>query len=392
MLKNIALTLLSLCLLLSLTACQDYQVFTRSDQQVIIQLVGIDYSPDNQTYTVSVQYCLGGDSDDNQDGNMKTAYADGRNISHAIRQIHADTGKELFFHHTQVILLGQEVLATDTLAAIEGYLNHCSCHSTALVTGVHGRAKDILSLTFKNEFFPQNRILIIVKSANDVGAFPIYDIGQVLANSYSTSRSFFLPMLKVQDFGGQNGDGEENEKNEEAAEVDSEDATADPTVSPHGGAVMIDGKAATFADETQCRGLALFTSTAASSIKSIEFEHDGEVHTIEKFKSKLKIEPAYDAQAQRLIVRINFSAVADKHSAYHQALRELIEPAERAIEASLLDAALLMSEHGGDLIKLEDTLKHRDYKTWETLTQSDEQWRETLRNAEYVINADLKIV
>jgi spore germination protein KC len=357
-----------------LTSCSEYSAFTRTEQRMIVQLVGIDY--DDGVYTVSVQCALGTSSGGEMDGeassSVKSISGSGHNIYAAIKQARSDMGMELFFGHNQVLLLGEGVLANDAVAAIEGYLNHASFYTTPLIAGVNGSAADVLTLSYRHEATPRNRILTILKNARNMGVSPAYTIHESLHFAYSTSGSFFLPILRVEDTG-----------------VPDEDTPlSDPIIAPFGGVLIIDGVAAAFLDSEHCAGLSLLANNA--QIPGIDFADGDTIHTLEIFKTRTRITPRFESGI--LTVSVDFSAVTDKSHSCEQNLAELLIPATAAASQRLQNAAVFMSESGGDLFAIEDTLKNRDFALWQELTADRESWREIIRSARFEINVNLSII
>jgi spore germination protein KC len=360
-----------------MTGCEDYAAFTRSEQRVIVQLTGIDYEDD--MYTVSVQFITGGSSDEGQDTNAaKTVSAQGRNIYSAIRQVQSDIGMELFFGHNQLVLLGEGVFTNDggnAISALEGYFTHTGEHMTAYVAGAFGTAENVLSQTYTKEISPGNRLLLILKNAKTAGVFPVYSIYETLNNTYSTSCTFFLPMLKV-------------EKTETDG-LTAESATSDPKIVPFGGAILLNGRFVALSDYEQSAGLSLLANTSVKP--GVEFSDDDDnSHTLEKFKARTHITPYYNADG--LAFHVAFSAIVDKSYSHYQDIEELKEPATVAIEELIRRGLETFTDFGGDIIGLEDTLRYHEFAAWRELASSQESWQNAIRNAEFTISVKLTII
>jgi Ger(x)C family germination protein len=372
--------------------------FLRTEQRILVQLVGIDINESNE-FTISVQFPIGDSSIDGDSGNFpKTITGTGQNLYSAIKEAQADAGKDLFFGHNQVLILGEKILSQnrhDVVSVIESALTHASQHSTALVAGVYGKAEDVLSLTYKDEDLAQNRVYVIMKNAKNTGIFPVYSIHETLMQAYDSSGSFFVPMLKIEDLGrsGETSEGVHNNYADSLDDVDTlqDESTADPKIIPHGGALIINGEGSagmvTFLDAETCMGLVLLANT--SQTPSIDFVYDGENRTIEKFKAVTRISPV---MSDGLSFCVKFSAVTDRSYSHKQNIEELKEPAIEAIRERLYNAFSKSVALGGDLFGLEDTLKFHNYSAWKNAAESPENWRELLRNAEFTISAEISII
>jgi spore germination protein KC len=355
------------------TGCSDHGAFNRTEQRMVVQLMGIDYA--EGVYTVTVQCATGSEPNEGESANsVKSIEGQGRNIYSAIKQVRTDVGMELFFSHNQVLFLGEGVLAHDAVGAIEGYLTHATHFTTPIIAGVRGEAREILSLTYENVNSPQNRLMIILKNAKNTGVFPVYTAHDTLHFAYSASAAFFLPMLAIEDEGS-----------------DTDSATSDPRIVPDGGVLIVNGATVADLSPELCVGLALISST--SQVPSIDVTHNEHVNTVEMFRTSSRIVSSFSDGV--LNVRIEFSAVTDRSYSGYQNLhefRELRPSAIAAVEQRLLEVAAFAAQFGGDVLGIEDSLKHRNYNRWQDLTSSQELWFDTIANANFTVSVKLDMI
>jgi len=355
----------------------------------MVQLVGIDYSENNDKYTVSMQFSMGKTSDGGKSENdLATVTGEGANLYTAVKQARAAAGKEFFFTHNQVLILGQEVVENGAIRAIEEYLSYCDDHPNAYVAGVYGKAEEIISLTYKDEFSDKNKIMLLLENANNTGIAPAYMMYETLMHAYNTSGSCFIPMLEIQH---QHGLEIPDTDNENAGEQNADESAGEPKVIPGGGVLITDNAPVTFMDSIQCAGLSFFTNTTNSS--SIDFVYEEENITLELFDMKTKITGNFNSE--NLTFHVKFSAKCDK--AHNPILRinsreknaALKRFARDAIQVKMSSVADLTVNKGGDLLCLEDSLKHCDFKSW---IKVEDKWSETLKNANFTYEIDIKLI
>jgi hypothetical protein len=404
--KKVRVRLVGLIALVSvmLSGCEFYAPFVRLEQRIMVQLVGVDYR--DGEYTVSMQYSMGKTSDGSKSENdLATITGRGENLYSAVKQARSFAGKEFFFSHNQVLLLGRGVIEDDDpVTVIKRYLLYCDDHSTAYVAGAHGTAEEIISLTYKDEYAEKNKIKIIIESANNTGFFPAYKIHEVIMASYSTSTACFIPMLRVVNdlsakrasVGKENQADDENDENEEGNEESSDESaggvtdgadSGDPNVVPCGGVLLIDNKPALFMDERQCKGLSLLVNT--SNISSVDFVHDGVSSSLELFKKNTKIRTSFDGDFLQVCVK--FAGAADR--SYNCILEYIsnesaLEVAQESVKEKLRHTAETLMSLGGDLFHLEDNLKHSDYRAW---LKVENEWFDVMESALFTYEAEIRI-
>jgi Ger(x)C family germination protein len=395
-LKNILILLIILPILTATAGCRDYSPFVRLEQRIMVQLVGIDW--DEGVYTVSVQYSMGKTSDGGRTENdLATVTGSGRNMYSAIKQARSAAGKEFFFTHNQVLILGENVLKNGPITAIEEYLVYCDDHAATYVAGVFGKAEDIISLTYKDEFSDKNKIMLILENAANMGIYPIYMIFETLMAAYSESGSCFIPMLHVQAAGSnqrhsenQDGEGQQNQQdneNDDSEDMTGDESGGDPKAIPLGGVLIVDDKIAEYIEPKMCEGISLLSNS--SNISSVDFVCDDVKISLELFPVKTKIYPKYkDGQ---LVYRVELTAVAD--SVFNHVLDIIGDyDYDRAVHDAVLnmldECAQKITSLGGDLFFLEDTLKHHNFKAW---LKVEDEWRETLGNVRFDFSVDITI-
>jgi len=361
----------------------------------MVQLIGVDWYDDDpqygEVYKVSMQFSMGKTSDGGKtDNDLSTVTGTGPNLYSAVKEARSVAAKEFFFTHNQVLILGEQVIKNNPITTLEQYLDYCDDHSTALVAGCYGKAEEIIALTYKDEYSDKNKIKLILENANNTALFPAYAIYETLMGAYSESESCFIPMLKVEDdrsasSGKSSGKSSEGESGDEGS--DGGVGAGSPNAAPAGGAVIISDKAAFFMNEEQCKGLSLLVNT--SDIANVKFLHEDFVYSLEIFKKKTKIIPRFDGE--KLVFHVKFSAFADRG---HNPIMETCDRDEferlsqEAIVAKLKDAVEATVRIGGDVILLEDSVKHYDYSAW---LKVEDDWYEAMKNAEFVYSAKIKM-
>ncbi|MCL1881266.1 MAG: Ger(x)C family spore germination C-terminal domain-containing protein [Oscillospiraceae bacterium] len=386
-----------------LTSCQEYSVFARIEPRIIVQMAGIDKDYDSRIYTFTVQYSMGQSSDESENKNsLKAISGEGANIYSAIRRVRSAVGKELFFSHNQMLILGESIFKGDITKVLREYLLYADKHSTVYVSGAHGKAEDLLTQTFEDESVTKNRLLSILEDSREIGLFPVYNIYEIFANSYSTSGSVFLPMLKIKETDVRAELKIQNTENAGTQKCDS--TVPEPKIVPDGGYLLFcqtnktcGDRTSHFLEEKYTSGIALVNNSGNNI--SFDFWYDEEFHSLELLKSKTKIRHYFDntnnSEYERLVFQINFSANIDSSYSPEQKLEKLKEPAALVIQNRIQTSLEFIAGLGGDLIGLEDVVKHHDFSLWQRVTESGDNsiiWQDYLRNSEFVVNVELEIV
>jgi len=397
---------LLLVILISLTfftGCGSYSPFSRMEQRIMVQLVGIDF--EDGLYTVSIQFSMGKSSNAMEvENDLKTITGKGVNLYSAVREAQKSVGKELFFSHTQVVFLGKSVLNNNPIEVLEDYLTYCDHHSTAYVAGAYEKAEDILSLTYKDEYSDKNKLFLVLKNAKETGIYPAYIIYESQINAYNKSNSFFVPMIRVEEAkGGDSGeeetkDNSENEDNGETGDDSNKNSTGiggdteHPKVIPEGGVLINDGKIKAFMSESRCAGLAMIANTCKTL--SIDFESGSEIRSIRTFKKKVKIKPIFDGENLTFDIRFSATVQGDSNSKISRAVidnytDDFVLPAQNAIKAKMRDTVDFAVGLGCDVFNLEDALKHYDYPAW---LKTEDDWKQILKNAKFTYNVVLTVI
>jgi len=258
-------------------------------------------------------------------------------------------------------------------------------------------------LTYKDEFSSKNKIKLILENSSNLGNHPSYMLHETLISAYSTSGSCFIPMFKLvpNDFNIQSANSSNNSSDSQSQQQDTnaensgeesgDESSGDPKVVSQGGALIIGRKFAEFKDLQYCKGLSLISNTTNSS--SVNFMYNDEHLSLELFRIKTKIKPNFDGE--NLVYNISFSAIIDK--SHNTILRLSSEKkqrsfrlsAQQATEEKIRNTIESTVRAGGDLMSLEDSLKHYDYRAW---LKVEDNWEEVLKNAEFVYNIELNLI
>lgn len=386
--KKFVTVFLSLFILIACTGCGDYYGhFVHFEQRIMVQLVGIDFEDDE--YTLSIQFSVGKTSEMGEtENNIKTVTGKGANLLSAVNRVQEQTGKEFFFEHTQVIFLGEEVLKNDVMQTLSEYIDYCDYNSTSYVAGVYGKAEDLLRLVFKDEFSDKNKLLLVVENAKDSGICPAFVIYEMRMNSLGKSGSCFVPMVRIEE-----NPAEENTESGGKDENKDGSKSKEPKVVPDGGALITDGKIASYMDKSQCEGLSLLIKSCdyarVEFVYELESEQSEEKITVKIVNKNTKITPDFDGKD--LTFNIKFSATANRsyNPVLEERTEEFIKAAQKSIEDKMKRCVDEVTSLGGDVLQLEDTLKHRDFTAW---LKAEDDWREIVKTAKFNYSVNIDVI
>ncbi|MCL2633992.1 MAG: Ger(x)C family spore germination C-terminal domain-containing protein [Oscillospiraceae bacterium] len=375
--------------ILLLMGCDSYTPFVRLEQRIVVQLMGIDY--EEGEFTTTMQFSLGKRSDAGVNENdLKVIKGSGINVHSAVRQARAAIGKELLFTQIQVILLGRGVLENNAVETIEDFLTYCDKHSIALVAGTYETAEELIAKKYKDEFADKNKVLLIMENAGNTGVFPSGKIYETLMSAYNVSGACFIPLLGLRESSNKDSVDSTSEGG------DNEVAEGNMEIVPAGGALIIDGKMAARLDEYACSGLAMLMNKANTASVTFQSPFDNKPYSIEIHKVKTKIHPFFDGE--NLVYKADITAYAE--TAFNRVLLDIRDgktlpneyikkTAEKTVLERLDTAVHNTAGYGGDVLMLEDCLKHYNPGDWLKL---EENWRDEVKSAQFVFTVNIEII
>jgi len=399
--------LLPLSAVLLLSGCTFNIPYIKLEQRVIVQALGVDYEKGN--YTVTMQYSTSEKPDATGGGTVKTIKGEGPNIYDAVKKARDSEGEYLFFMQNQIVLLGLSVIQNNlAVETVREYLEYCDRLPDAVVAGCYGKAEEVISFKAEEKHPTRNKFYVVMNNAEKAGVFPNEKIYEAMSSSMNKNGSLYIPMLKLEDAkiaGEGSGDKPESGNSEDkkgsggaAEEGGGENGgggggggeNGSKKLTPSGAALVMGGNFVTFLDEDASSGLTLLLNRAYNAC--VNFELDGTVYTIEMYKIKARIKPYWDGK--ELTFRIIVTATADR--AYNRLLFEKedrLADFDKAAEAALielLEKAVAQSavEHGADIIKLEENLRHYDCRRW---LKAEENWTDELKKAKYTFHVNVKL-
>jgi len=384
------------------SGCSSTIPYIKLEQRVIIQAMGVDY--EEGVYTATMQYSTNEKPDASGGGEVKIIKGMGVNLYAAIAQARNSEGEHLFFMQNQILLLGMSVIennaATET---IRQYLEYCDRLPDAIVAGCYSKAEDVISMKDEEQRPMRNKFRIIMETAERTGVFPNEKIHEAMTTYTDKSESFYLPMLKLvsAETSGEKEGQSEDKKGAGGGEnggnggsggggSDEDKGGEKKKIVPYGGALIAGGKFAAIMDAEASAGLTILLNRAHTA--NVTFRIDDTNYSIELYDINCSIKPKRDGDTLTFTVKVK--AKADR--SFNRVLFEngdkvakLEEAAKNAIIYRLKQSVeQSAAEHGGDILMLEENLRHYSYNAW---IKTEDDWANALKNAVYKFEVRLSM-
>ncbi|MCH5325429.1 MAG: Ger(x)C family spore germination protein [Eubacterium sp.] len=226
-----AAVILPLCL----SGCVQY---VELSERVIVQAVGVDYIPDKKVYRVSMQYFTqSGEGGQNQidktQSNVLKSVGEGSSVYDAAENASIKTGKDLLFSENRLIIIGSELTKYDLESSLEFFIGNLNSHPKAHIAVAYGTAEEIIDIRFKEGTVSTEKLVNLIVNSELHGVSPSSCLFDTLISLHSSSRSAYLPLLKVVEEktdvtmppggsgggGGQGGSGGDDEMKEKTVEL-----------------------------------------------------------------------------------------------------------------------------------------------------------------------------
>jgi len=387
-------TLFSAVLIMLTSGCSSTIPYIKLEQRVIVQAMGVDY--EEGVYTATMQYSTSEKPDASGGGEVKTIKGMGVNLYTAISEARKSEGEHLFFMQNQILLLGLSViennLATETITQ---YLEYCDRLPDAIVAGCYSKAEDVVSMKDEEQRPMRNKFRIIMETAERTGVLPNEKIHEAMTTFTDKSKSFYLPMLKLanaetsgekesqsEDKKGAGGGSEGNGGGGSSSGGEEEKGGDKKKIIPYGGALIADGKFAAVMDTEASAGLTILLNRAHTV--NVTFRIDEVNYSIELYNVKCSIKPRRDGENLTFTVKVKAKADRSFNRVLFEnqdKVDELEEAAKNAIVYRLKQSVMQTAvEHGGDVIMLEENLRHYNYNAW---IKTEDEWTNALKNAVY---------
>ncbi|MBQ7835465.1 MAG: Ger(x)C family spore germination protein [Ruminiclostridium sp.] len=369
--KKITAIAAAFAVCLSLCGCMHH---TELDEQAIVEAVGIDYSEGE--YEVTVQYFniegTGGSSPiDQSKKNVINVSGKGADVSTALESASVRCGRSFMYGITTLIVLGRDVLTEDISRTLSFTESYYQSNPSVLVAASDGKAKDILSVKFKEGIVSIEKLEMLLENSEYHGMGEYVKILQLLSEQRRRDAGTALPLLK-------------------AVETET-DATDDgKTVEISGGILLVNRNYVSDLTLNQMSGLQLLSEHPKNALVSADM--NGEKVGVTVYNMRCDIE--HEFENGKLKFNIDFHAdgkytdsqLENKNASFSG---EVEKVCSIILEKRIFDAlGETVIARGCDPCGLKYVISSEDYGEWLGI---EDNFSELLQNAVFEIECDIDI-
>lgn len=361
------------CLLaaaLCLSGCSE--ATRRLDEQEIVQGAAIDKEADRVRITLQAfDLVREGSGSDSLNGNLTyNINGAGRDISTAVSDASAKTGRKIFLGQNKLLVLSRALAESDFEKSLDYLLRGIHARADVLVALAEKDAAGILACTQNDALVPAQSIADTLQAANDEGLCPAVNIRDLMNAYASATDDVLLPVLKA------DGSGENRQC----------------TVS--GTAVFRGSTLQRVLDKNESRALLLLRQSLQSGNFSFQTNDYGRI-SLELVRSSPKQTVAWqNGQLHvRFTVKCRFTVSEVEKglvtSIGQKEIQALEAQTDRLLEAMCRQACRQTYANGCDVLLTGRRLSRSDAAAYRSLC---ENWPAVLRGAAYSVQVKSEII
>lgn len=369
-------------------------------ERTIVQAIAIDYDANTKDFKVIMQFfnqsSEGGQNQiDKTQENVMKSIGTGKSIYEAVSVASRNEGKEMLYSENQLIVLGKNTCQLDLGQTLNFFTTNYQSHPKVIVAAAEDKAEDIMNIKFKEGVVSTQKLTDILKNAEENGYMVNNHVYEIMTDLCSSSRSVFLPMLKVYesetdvtvkpDSSGAKKSGGAESKSEGSG---SDEKQIEKTIKVSGGVIFTDGKLVGNVNEDECSGIQFLANKVGKAGVSVDYEENR--ISLQMFNTQTSIKP--EMSEGKLVFKVscdtnatfteNF-AIREGDTKSIQAVTKLAE--EKIIEKMKMALQSTLYASGADVFNLESALRHHNYDVWKA---NKNNMREFLSNAEFVFDVN----
>ncbi len=338
------------------------------NERAIVQAVGLDWKDGEYALTLQIFDPEAAEGDDTSGGKMLRV--EGKTISEAMRNANLKQGQEIFWGHTKLIIIGDQI-ARDGIEAVIDYFNaDAQSRPNMDVLIADGEAGEVLSEPLDSTILPVLSTKMMLEGYQDNGKLVRSQLKGIAGSSENPSVGAYLPLTA---FSG-------DEKN--------------PSIQIVGTAILSDGRiAGTFSPE-ETRGILWAAGEVGKTQLTLEDSSLG-VTTLDVVDSDVTVAayiqdgaPFYQVSIR---VKSNVSeelspvrglSLSERYDRYEEEQRQLVcRETEHALER-------LFHEISCDALGYANILMQQQPEYWKA---NGEDYAASLRNVQFSVTVDSTI-
>lgn len=195
--KILRLFLVLLLITSNIVTCIGCWNYREIEKLAVVAGIAIDRSEDEGKYELTVEFVEIKGGKDAITGS-KVVTAEGNTMFDTIRNMIAFTGKRLYWSHTQLIIIGEEVAKDGILKAIDWFNRDSETRSDIdLVISKGSKAKDVFMGEKKTEEVLSYQLSEMLKSEKSLPKAPKVEIWEFINDLESEGVSAFVPAIEM---------------------------------------------------------------------------------------------------------------------------------------------------------------------------------------------------
>lgn len=337
---------------------------------LIIQAMGVDY--EEGLYKISAQYFTGQSGEGGgSKPTMYTAKGEGASIAHAMDEAGINAGRPLLMGECQIFIIGEGLKDRPLFNVLGTFTNEYKSYPKTMICTAAGKASDVLSVKYKDESVTMHRLHRMLTNAGDDGVCPLSFLNMVMMNSLNLSGSACLPLLKVS--------GDDNDSTEDGK-----------TVQLAGAMLIRDNLHCAYIGLAETSGIHWLGGSASNAVVTVVFDENPVLVNLMNIKTTMTPEMTDGG----LTVNVHCTAqvgYAETHigSMVDEKNEQLKKTAEKTVTERLMQTLkTVVTDNGADVIGLEETIRHKDYRLW---TKIEDEWLDIIKEIDFKVTADIDI-
>lgn len=341
---------------LLLTGCSTGEV----QQRVVVHAIGIDKH--DKGYEVSYQVFSGGEGSDSgpvdaNEDTVKTLLSQGQTLTACEESLELQTGKDVFFGDTELILVSEELKDSDITEFLQ-YFRNADVYLGVNVCYCRGKAKDTVGARLGQGAATAILLRGVVERAILEGRACSSRIIEI-SNALADGEAIAIPILSLEQSddtsGASDSSGEESAGNTGGSEDKGKETTISDTTIGVFDSILIsrEGNLGE-ADEVAAQGVRILKG----NVKNMELETEGGGGKISMNVDNVKIKRKLEIIDSRPHLKIAIAGEYDiRFAPPEMPEKEVIAAAERKILELCAGAAEKMRQTGADLVNLKKMLE-----------------------------------
>lgn len=230
------------------------------NERAIVQAIGVDSSEEGYRVTLQIFSPGGGENGiDVSKQNAKLITADGKTISDAIRTATLKQGKQIFYGHNRLLIIGKQVAQDGIQDVLPFFNNGYESRPSTNVMVAEAAAEEILAANIEQGIVPAESLQNMVENHTENAGVIKTRLIDIIEAVYDPSRSVAIPTVRLIE---DKDDGESSDENG----VETTHA-----VMMDGTAVLKNNRLVGMLTEDETRGLSFLTDKVTRTLVVFEY-------------------------------------------------------------------------------------------------------------------------